>query len=163
MTHVLIAVDDTDTSIRAASTAHRLFGDDATYTVINVAPNASLMWGETRLETGAVQPVVPMPGLMAGMPLGVPVATAPDEVVSERVDDAERQAVHVAEEAGIVGAHPVGDVGDASEAILSAAHDFDADVIVLGTHDRGWFSRLINGSVSSDVLRQADVPVLVAR
>ncbi len=99
MTHVLIAVDDTDTSIRAASTAHRLFGDDATYTVINVAPNASLMWGETRLETGAVQPVVPMPGLMAGMPLGVPVATAPDEVVSERVDDAERQAVHVAEEA----------------------------------------------------------------
>ena len=39
----------------------------------------------------------------------------------------------------------------------------DADVIVLGTHDRGWFSRLLTGSVSSDVLRHADVPVLVAR
>jgi nucleotide-binding universal stress UspA family protein len=163
MTHVLIAVDDTETSVRAASTAHRLFGDDARYTVINVARDASLMWGETRLETGAVYPLVPMPGLLAGAPLGIPAATAPDQVVAERVEAAEEHAGHVAEEAGLSGARPVGDVGDTSEAILAAAEAFGADVIVLGTHDRGWFSRLVKGSVASDVLREAEIPVLIAR
>lgn len=163
MTHVLIAVDDSETSVRAASTAHRLFGDDARYTVVNVAPHASLMWGESSLAVGGVYPLVPMPGIHGGAPLGVATSTAPDEVEMERVDVAEQRAQDVATEAGIPGARPVGDVGDAAEAIIATAHDVGADVIVLGTHDRGWFARLVNGSVAGDVIRAADVPVLIAR
>ena len=36
MTTVLIAVDATDSSVHAVETAHRLFGDDADYLVLNV-------------------------------------------------------------------------------------------------------------------------------
>ena len=36
MTTVLIAVDETDSSVHAVETAHRLFGDDAEYLVLNV-------------------------------------------------------------------------------------------------------------------------------
>ena len=36
MTTVLIAVDDTDSSVHAVETAHRLFGDSADYLVLNV-------------------------------------------------------------------------------------------------------------------------------
>ena len=37
MTTVLIAVDDTDSSVHAVETAHRLFGDSADYLVLNVS------------------------------------------------------------------------------------------------------------------------------
>src|SRR5918995_1205074 len=37
MTRVLVAVDDTEGSVRAAETAHRLFGDEAEYLAVNVA------------------------------------------------------------------------------------------------------------------------------
>ena len=36
MTRVLVAVDDSEGSVRAAETAHRLFGDDAEYLAVNV-------------------------------------------------------------------------------------------------------------------------------
>ncbi len=36
MTTVLIAVDETDSSVHAVETAHRLFGDSADYLVLNV-------------------------------------------------------------------------------------------------------------------------------
>ncbi len=163
MTHVLIAVDDSDTSVRAASTAHHLFGDGARYTVINVAPHASLMWGEAPLAYGGVYPLVPMPGMISGVPLAVASPEAPTAVDADRIDVAEQHAGNVAAEAGIPDAQPVGDTGDPAEAIIAAARDHRADVIVVGSHDRGWFSRLIHGSVADDVAREAEVPVLIAR
>ncbi len=36
MTTVLIAVDETDSSVHAVEAAHRLFGDSADYLVLNV-------------------------------------------------------------------------------------------------------------------------------
>ena len=38
-----------------------------------------------------------------------------------------------------------------------------ADVVVVGTHERGWFKRLFASSVSDAVIREAEIPVLVAR
>ena len=52
---------------------------------------------------------------------------------------------------------------DPSEAILHAAHEQGADVIVVGSHERGWFSRLLSGSVSQDLVRRSDIPVLVVK
>lgn len=44
--------------------------------------------------------------------------------------------------------------------ILAAADEFAADLIVLGTHGRGGFERLVLGSVAEKVLRQASCAVL---
>lgn len=54
-----------------------------------------------------------------------------------------------------------GDVGDPVTEILAAADEHEASLIVLGTHGRGWLSRLFQPSVSDAVLEQASRPVIV--
>ena len=49
--------------------------------------------------------------------------------------------------------------GMPAEEILNAGAD--ADIIVLGTRGAGGFSRMVMGSVSSQVVQHAQVPVLV--
>ena len=51
--------------------------------------------------------------------------------------------------------------GEPGEAILEAAAAEDADMIILGTHGRGPLGRLILGSVSRRVQRDARVPVVI--
>lgn len=53
--------------------------------------------------------------------------------------------------------------GEPGEAILDAAKAERADMIVLGSHGRGPLGRLLLGSVSEHVVRQAAVPVVVVR
>jgi nucleotide-binding universal stress UspA family protein len=53
--------------------------------------------------------------------------------------------------------------GDARDAILQAAGDLRADLIVIGTHGRRGLSRVLLGSVAEDVLRRAPCPVLAVR
>jgi nucleotide-binding universal stress UspA family protein len=51
--------------------------------------------------------------------------------------------------------------GMASDVILSVAQAHDAGVIVMGTHGRRGFDRLMLGSVTNRVIRTAPCPVLV--
>jgi len=53
--------------------------------------------------------------------------------------------------------------GEPAGEILRAAHAYDADLIVMGTHGRGGLSRLVMGSVAEAVSRKADCPVLTVR
>jgi nucleotide-binding universal stress UspA family protein len=53
--------------------------------------------------------------------------------------------------------------GEPGESIVSAAHAEAADLIVVGAHGRGKIGRLLLGSVSEYVMRNATCPVLVAR
>ncbi len=55
----------------------------------------------------------------------------------------------------------IGEVGDPVTGILAAADEREASLIVLGTHGRGWLSRLLQPSVSDAVLEQASRPVIV--
>ena len=55
------------------------------------------------------------------------------------------------------------DVGTAWRAILRAAEETDADLIVMGAHAHGPLGRVFFGSTSSHVVRQAACPVLVVR
>lgn len=50
--------------------------------------------------------------------------------------------------------------GDAVTRILDRATDWNADLIVMGTHGRSGFERLLLGSVAEKVLRKAPCPVL---
>jgi nucleotide-binding universal stress UspA family protein len=53
--------------------------------------------------------------------------------------------------------------GDAGESIVEAATAEAADLIVVGTHERGAVGRLFLGSVSDHVVRHARCPVMVVR
>ena len=61
MTQVLIAVDDSESSIKTARTAYALFGDTATYTVVNVADQSPMIWGGDALVWGIGYPIVMAP------------------------------------------------------------------------------------------------------
>jgi nucleotide-binding universal stress UspA family protein len=51
-------------------------------------------------------------------------------------------------------------LGNPAAAILGAAADFVADVVVMATHGRTGFSRAFFGSIAEEVLREAPCPVL---
>ena len=68
MTRVLIAVDETEQSVVAARTAYKLFGEDADYTVINVAKDAPVYWGDDPLGAGFAYPLAIPPVCAGGMP-----------------------------------------------------------------------------------------------
>jgi nucleotide-binding universal stress UspA family protein len=59
----------------------------------------------------------------------------------------------------VVDVTPIGE--DISERIRISAHEFNADLLVLGTHGRRGFKRLFLGSVAERVVRSASLPVLL--
>jgi nucleotide-binding universal stress UspA family protein len=51
--------------------------------------------------------------------------------------------------------------GDTADGIIEASKEFNADVIVVGTHSRTGLDRFLMGSVAEHVVRHATIPVLV--
>jgi nucleotide-binding universal stress UspA family protein len=52
-------------------------------------------------------------------------------------------------------------IGDPAHAILQAAEENGADLIVVGAHDGGAFSRIFSGSVGDTVAHKAHADVLI--
>ena len=52
-------------------------------------------------------------------------------------------------------------VGDPSTTIIDAARDRKADLVVLGAHHHGFFSRILGADVASEVKRSAGCDVVV--
>jgi nucleotide-binding universal stress UspA family protein len=88
-----------------------------------------------------------------------------DAACGEEVGQAaEQTAFHGARLAEVAGfrAQPVAAEGTpAWQAILDAADDHDASLIVLGSHRRGGLGGLVAGSIASDVASRSDRPVLI--
>lgn len=151
MTRILVALDGSDESVAAAEQARQLFGDDAEYLAINVfeAPRATtpslsdtLTWGAVwRYETFG--------------------STEEDAEAAREV--AAGEALEEAERAGLHPTRGLGQVGDPAQAIVDAADRHHADAIVVGWHQRGWLSRLIDPPVGPEVAKRAHVPVLLAK
>ena len=51
--------------------------------------------------------------------------------------------------------------GDTADGIISCSKEFNADLIVIGTHSRTGLDRFLMGSVAEHVVRHSEVPVLV--
>jgi nucleotide-binding universal stress UspA family protein len=51
--------------------------------------------------------------------------------------------------------------GDFADAILEAAKEMHADIIVLGSHSRKWLQNIVIGSVSEKVLHHTTIPVFI--
>jgi nucleotide-binding universal stress UspA family protein len=53
--------------------------------------------------------------------------------------------------------------GASGQMIIHVADELDVDVIVVGSHGRGWLKRMVIGSVSEYVIHHSTKPVLVVR
>jgi nucleotide-binding universal stress UspA family protein len=149
---ILVAVDESEGARRAAEFTNEFFG------VLDV---------ETLVLNVAATPVPWFPGVGGGVvgPYAwrqVPVG-APGEPVAELMIEARDQAGHVAAASGVEDADPIAEVGDPVDAIRATAVAEDVDLIVVGTSDKGWWRRLLEGSVSDALVRSAECPVLVVR
>lgn len=54
-------------------------------------------------------------------------------------------------------------LGKAVDALIQVAVDYDADLIIVGTHGRRGLDRILLGSVAESLVRTASCPVFVAR
>ena len=156
MTRVMIAVDGSDLDARLADAALGLFGPDAEYWAVNVHSSV----------TPPPEALAPVPGMYGGAFVGYGVAypfppSRPGEFDEQRASVLHDAARAAADAAGIDDAAVVAETGDPPTAILSAAHRHGVDVIVVGSRDRSWWSKLVEPSVSSDVIEGSPIPVLV--
>ncbi len=138
---VLVALDGSPVSMHAGREAVRLFARAGVeFLVINVA----------RTPTSWINPTG-----FGG------VAAMPTLDLEQLAEPSESDVGATAIRAGIDDAEVLTDVGDPVECICAAAEDHDVDVVVVGSHDRGVLSRLINPSVAAGVVRGTFRPVLV--
>ncbi|MGB3734144.1 MAG: universal stress protein [Ilumatobacter sp.] len=143
--HVLVGVDDSTESRDAMAAAYELFGGDSRYTIITVHQSPPLVVGMMGAGT-----------TVAGM--------------HHRLDESILE--HVAESAvsGIRDVAPDDadltfrtEVGHAGSAICEIATEEQADVIVIGSRDRGFLDRVFTPSVAKHLVDHAPCPVLVVR
>lgn len=111
----------------------------------------------TAAEVQAIELAVRLDGRLVVLTVsaGSPSARAARQVAVEAVVQRARSA----------GADATGLAwdGEPGETIVDAAQAEGADLIVVGTHDRGAVGRLFLGSVSDYVVRHARCPVMVVR
>ncbi|MEX0847352.1 MAG: universal stress protein [Ilumatobacteraceae bacterium] len=139
---ILIALDDSPVSARAAREAARLFaGVGVEFLVISVS-TLPMMWAGGP-GYGMVTPMVMYPALFE------PSENAEDDLVAR------------AEAAGVADAEPHNESGDPVSVICRAAEAHNVDVIVVGSHDKSALRRLVDPSVAAGVVRETYRPVLV--
>lgn len=84
------------------------------------------------------------------------------ETLREEGTDSTR---HIVEEALSRDIDAVGavEIGDPDRTILRYANDHDVDVIVMSTHGRSGVGRFLMGSVTEQVIRGGEIPVLAVQ
>lgn len=96
----------------------------------------------------------------------IPAVEMDAAIVHERLSESAQLAVERACErldaAGVPHESSVRD-GSAHRSILAAADDTAADLILMGTHGRTGVGRVLLGSVTERVVRNADAPVMTVR
>jgi len=86
-----------------------------------------------------------------------------EEFVRIRSQRAMEQLVEQVQRTGIAHVRHREEVGEAGEVIVRLAEEDHFDLIVMGTHGKKGFERLVMGSVAERVVRQAVCPVLTIR
>jgi len=96
--------------------------------------------------------------------LGIDVRSASAAEERERRDEEElASARERATDAGLSSVETATEEGDVVDTLNDYAADHGIDLIVVGTHGRTGIDRRLLGSVTEDLLRTADVPVLSVR
>jgi nucleotide-binding universal stress UspA family protein len=96
------------------------------------------------------------------LPLGPALLGEPDVEPAEELKRTVAEARLLLGERGVA-VHTVDAVGDPTSAILQAAANAEADLVIVGTRGRNVLARALLGSVSTQVVHQAHCDVLVVR
>jgi nucleotide-binding universal stress UspA family protein len=147
--HVLIATDGSDIALEATRSGLALLSNATKVTMLSVI-------GDLVADTG---------GGIEG-----PIYT-PDQEEELRRSEEQQALRALLETEAVVKAVPSPpasldqrvETGDPAAVICVIARDIAADVIVIGSHGKGFLSRVLLGSVSEHVTRHAPCPVLVVR
>jgi nucleotide-binding universal stress UspA family protein len=108
----------------------------------------------TALHVFSPIPMAPFaPGPVAFEPAGLTAADR-DQLLAQTRAFAEREA------APGIAIDAIIREGDAAAEILACASSLKPDLLIMGTHGRSGFERLVLGSVTEKVLRKASAPVL---
>ena len=133
---VLVPVDFSDESIDAVDKALGIAAEPSGVFVLHVLPELSAS------EPGMVWESIDAESRRRH-------AT---EALQDRLGDSKYQGVHLAIK-----------IGDAGHCIADHAQHVKADIIVMPSHGRRGFKRLLLGSVAERVLRLADCSVLILK
>ena len=151
MTHVLVATDGSEQSLKAARYLRDLFGDASIRKVSVIAvvrPLAAVPFAsDFGEEEHAAQQAEIDP---AGYSFQEAAREAVDRVAAE-LSGADAQV-----ETMVRG-------GDPADQIVRAADELEADLIVIGGRGKGAMQAIVLGSVAYRVLHHAPCPVLVTR
>ena len=140
---VMLAIDDSEATIRAAEYARVLFADRARIRLVTVAQNPQSMFPRGATTEGLL-------------------ASARDEIVGEfRAVLAKIEAMFPgrALESGLIDLSV--DSGDTADALLDTASHWEADLIVMGMRHHHGLLRWIEGTVSEPVARRANCSLLL--
>lgn len=97
--------------------------------------------------------------------MGLPTGVSGIEEV-ELMDIQKEQSEHILDDAihklagGLEVTH-FNEFGSTADGIIQCSKEFNADLIIVGTHNRSGLDRLLMGSVAEHVVRHSAVPVLV--
>ncbi|PWG81699.1 universal stress protein [Pararcticibacter amylolyticus] len=105
------------------------------------------------------------------IPVSTPYVTDPmlnetpivmPEVIQAQDESGKKLLNRVAEDFGEgVTTYTFHKLGNPRDEILSTAEEWEADLIIVGTHGRTGFDHFISGSVAERVVRKAKCPVLI--
>jgi nucleotide-binding universal stress UspA family protein len=145
MPNVLIALDDSEASERVEKFAERFFAvGEYTLSAVSVAL-APVSWIPPATPFGFVYPWS---------------LETQSDIAAEMEGAAAERAESVVATANVDADETLTKIGDPVQAILDAADEVDADLLVVGSNHKGFFERLVFGSVSDQILKDTDRPVL---
>ena len=133
---------------------------DSAKRALERAAELTMAFGARLVVTSVAVPPVPAAGLEAALP------NAPAQFAATGVQELELAERYLEQARGLLAGRGlevdfVADVGAPAERIVELAEERQADLIVVGTREPGFLSRLLEGSVSQDVSRATHRDVMI--
>lgn len=149
MNNVLIALDYDPTAQKIAETGYELAKAlKANVTLLHVISD------EVYYSTRAYTPIMGFAGFS-------PVEPIEGEMIEHLKSAAKTYLNKTKNHLGDTEIHTMVKEGDFADSIIDTAELIDADIIVIGSHSKRWFEKIVMGSVTEKVLKSSKVPLLI--
>jgi len=169
MNRLLLALEGSEGDEAAFSEAQRIAGPGAEIHLVHVVPSRPVAVGTPLL--GMVDAVRDEP-VAAGASgadahLSESFPSSYSEIFPEEIpqlqDRAVRYLANLRKKVGTTGGRDIVWTGDPADSILDVALQFNVDMIVMSRHGRSRFARWLLGSVTDEVLKRSQLPILLVR
>ena len=121
----------------------------------------AIAWNATREAARALNDAIPL--LEAAEKVQLIIVDAKSRSVDAGQEPGADIARHLARHGCSVEVEPINSAdGDVGQTLLKGAHDFDADLLVMGAYGHSRLREIVLGGVTQTVLEQAHLPVLMS-